>query len=113
MIEILHNNRCRKSREGLEYLQHTGKEFEVIEYLKHPISEGELIEILKKLKISPLELVRKNEAIWKSDYKNRDLTDAQIIKAMVDNPKLIERPVVINGSKAVIARPSERIDDLL
>ena len=113
MITILHNPRCSKSREGLSLLENSGKDFEVIRYLDEPISEENLKNIISLLGITPIELVRKNEAIWKSDFKGKTLSDAQIIKAMVANPKLIERPIVINGKKAVIGRPSQNILDII
>lgn len=113
MITICHNNRCRKSREGLEILESSGKTFEIRKYLEDTLSESELKDILSKLGIKPIELVRKNETIWKESFKNKDLTDAQIIKAMVDNPKLIERPIVINGNKATIGRPPEKILEII
>lgn len=113
MIKIYHNNRCRKSREGLEILEHSGKSFEVIKYLETIPTEKELQDIISKLGMKPIELVRKNEAIWKDNYKGKDLSDAQIIKAMVEDPKLIERPIVINNNKAVIGRPPEKILDII
>ncbi|MCK8480720.1 arsenate reductase (glutaredoxin) [Psychroserpens algicola] len=113
MITIYHNPRCRKSREGLLLLENSGKTFEVIKYLDEPISEEKLKTIVKLLGLQPLELVRKNEAIWKSDYKGKDLTDSQIIKAMVTHPKLMERPIVVNGKQAVIGRPSENILNII
>jgi arsenate reductase len=113
MITILHNPRCTKSREGLSLLENSGKDFEVIKYLDEPISEDTLKNIISLLRIKPIELVRKNEAIWKSDFKGKTLTDAQIIKAMITHPKLIERPIVINGKKAVIGRPSQNILDII
>ncbi len=112
MMTIYHNPRCRKSREGLDILKASGKEFEIIEYLKHPISEEKLREIIEKLQINPLDLVRKNEAIWKSDFKGKSMTDQQIISAMVRHPKLIERPIVVKGNRAVVGRPSEKIHGL-
>jgi arsenate reductase len=113
MIKILHNNRCSKSRCGLELLEKSGKPFEIVKYLEDTLSTKELKEIVKLLGVKPIDLVRKNEAIWKTEFKNRTLTDDQIIDAMVENPKLIERPIVINGKKAVIGRPSELILDIL
>ncbi|MBD0833577.1 arsenate reductase (glutaredoxin) [Aestuariibaculum sediminum] len=113
MIKIYHNNRCSKSRMGVHFLEDMGKEFEIVKYLENVPSEKELTEIIKLLGISPIELVRKNEAIWKSDYKGKELSDADIIKAMVKNPKLIERPIVINDTKAVIGRPTEKIAEIL
>lgn len=113
MIKIYHNNRCSKSRNGLQIVEQSGKPFEVVKYLEDVPSEKELKDIIKLLGIKPIDLVRKNEAIWKADYKGKDLSDAEIIKAMVENPKLIERPIVINGNKAVIGRPPEMILDII
>jgi len=113
MIQIYHNPRCRKSREGLAILENSGKEFEVIKYLDDVPSAITLIEIINLLGISPIQLVRKNEKIWKDSFKGKELTDAEIISAMIKNPKLIERPIVINNKKAVIGRPPENILELL
>ncbi|MFG6686959.1 arsenate reductase (glutaredoxin) [Mariniflexile sp. HNIBRBA6329] len=113
MIKILHNNRCSKSRCGLEFLEDSGKPFEIVKYLEDNLSAKELKEIIKLLGIKPIDLVRKNEAIWKSDFKNKILTDEEIIDAMVKNPKLIERPIVINGNKAVVGRPTEKIAEII
>lgn len=113
MIKIFHNNRCSKSRNGLELLEQSGKQFEIIKYLENTLSFDELKSIIKLLSIKPIDLVRKNEVIWKRDFKNKTLTDDQIIEVMVKNPKLIERPIVINGRKAVIGRPTENILDII
>lgn len=113
MIKIYHNPRCSKSRQGLALLEASGKKFEVIKYLDQPLSSENLKAIVSKLGIKPLELIRKNEAIWKSDYKGKTLTDDAIIEAMVANPKLIERPIVVNGTQAVIGRPTELISDII
>lgn len=113
MIKIYHNTRCSKSRSGLEILEKSGKDFEVVKYLEDvPTAEG-LKDIIKLLGIKPIELVRKGESIWKDSFKNKDLSDAEIITAMVENPKLIERPIVINGYKAVIGRPPELILEII
>ena len=112
-MKIYHNPRCSKSRQGLEILQNSNLQFETIKYLDTPVSETELTEIIQLLGIAPINLVRKNEAIWKENFKGKELTDAQIIMAMVDNPKLIERPIVINNGKAVIGRPPEVIKTIL
>ena len=112
MIKIYHNPRCRKSREGLAYLEATGQEFEVIRYLDTPMNPEHIAKLLKALAIPPIDLVRKNEAIWKSEYKGKDLSDVQIIEALSLHPKLIERPIVQLGDKAVIGRPSEKIAEL-
>ncbi|MCH3885633.1 arsenate reductase (glutaredoxin) [Tenacibaculum aquimarinum] len=113
MIKIYHNNRCSKSRLGVALLEESGKEFEVVKYLENIPSEKELKEIIKLLKIAPIELVRKNEKVWKEEFKGKELSDAEIISAMVQNPKLIERPIIINGNKAVIGRPTEKILEII
>ena len=113
MITVYHNNRCRKSREGLAIIENSGKPFKVIKYLEDTPSVEELSEIITLLGIKPIDLVRKNEAIWKSDYKGKELSDSAIIEAMVKNPKLIERPIVVIGNKAVLGRPPEAILDIL
>lgn len=113
MIKIYHNNRCSKSRSGLELLKNSGGKFEIINYLETPPNATELKEIIALLGIKPIALVRKNEAIWKENYKSLDVTDAELIDIMVKNPKLIERPIVINGKKAVIGRPTEKILDII
>jgi arsenate reductase len=85
----------------------------MIKYLDDPISESELKKIINLLGIKPIELVRKNEAIWKSDYKGKVMNDSQIISAMVNNPKLIERPIVLVNDMAVIGRPAYKIKTLI
>ena len=113
MITIYHNARCSKSREGLQLLNDSGKDFEVREYLKEPVSEKELSELIQKLNIAPIELVRTQEKLWKENYRNRDLSDEELIRVMAENPKLIERPIVVKDNSAVIGRPASRIQDLL
>jgi len=113
MIKIYHNNRCSKSRSGLEILKQSGKPFEIIKYLDDVPNAKELTDIISLLQIKPIELIRKNEVIWKENFKNKELSDNDIIDAMAKNPKLIERPIVINGNKAIIGRPPELILDIL
>ncbi|WP_179339019.1 arsenate reductase (glutaredoxin) [Winogradskyella ludwigii] len=113
MIKIYHNPRCSKSRQGLSLLEESGKEFEIIKYLEDQLTKKDLEDIISKLDIKPIDLIRKNEAIWKSDYKGKTLTDKEVIEAMVKHPKLIERPIVINGTKAVIGRPTEAILEII
>lgn len=109
MITIYHNPRCRKSREGLAILEASNKDFEVIKYLEDNLDKNEIKSLLNKLNIKPIDLIRKNEAIWKSDFKDKTLSDEQIIEAMVNHPKLIERPIVVNKDRAVVGRPPESI----
>ncbi|HKL34923.1 MAG TPA: arsenate reductase (glutaredoxin) [Salegentibacter sp.] len=113
MITVYHNARCKKSREGLEIVKNSGKEYQIREYLKEPLSEKELSGILDKLSFYPMQLVRTNEKIWKEEYKNKDLSDKELITVMVKNPKLIERPIVESNNTAVVGRPSSNIEDIL
>ena len=109
MIKIYHNPRCSKSREGLAILEESGKDFKVLKYLENRLSLAEITEIIELLDIEPIDLVRQNEAFWKENYKDKRISKAHIIKLMLSNPKLMERPIVINGDKAVIGRPAEKI----
>ncbi|MCL9804274.1 arsenate reductase (glutaredoxin) [Flavobacterium amniphilum] len=113
MITIYHNARCSKSRDGVCFLEETKQEFEIINYLEKSPKKREIKSLLKKLKITPIELVRKKEPVWIENFKYLELTDDQIIEAMVKFPTLIERPIIVNGNKAVIARPTEKIKDIL
>ena len=112
-MKIYHNPRCSKSRQGVAFLEELNQKFEIIDYLKSPISEEELTDLIKLLNIAPIDLVRKNEAIWKENFKGKTLSNLEIIKAMVEFPKLIERPIIVNGKKAVIGRPTELITSIL
>ena len=112
-MKIYHNPRCSKSRQGLAMLQEANVDLEIIEYLKNPLTESELKGLLKKLDIPAIALVRKNEAVWKEQFKNKDLSEDELIEAMVAFPKLIERPIVENGDTAVIGRPIEKIRDII
>lgn len=113
MIKIYHNPRCSKSRLGVQALEEHGQHFEIVKYLDTPLTFDELENIIEKLGIAPLDLVRKNEAIWKSDFKGKNLSEDKIVQAMIDHPKLIERPIVVHGNKAVIGRPTEQIFEIL
>ena len=113
MIQILHNPRCTKSREGLKFLQDQGIQPEEIRYLDHPLTTEGIKSMLKKLGIPAIDWIRKNEAIYKEVYKHKELNDDQWAEAMAQHPKLIERPVVINSDKAVIGRPVENIKSIL
>lgn len=113
MLTIYHNKRCSKSREGICFLENLNKPIETIHYLEKTFTYTELETIIKKLNSKPLELVRTKEKEWIENFKGKTLTDKEIIEAMLQFPKLIERPIVINGEKAVIARPTELIKSIL
>jgi arsenate reductase len=112
-IIVYHNPRCSKSRCALDFLKEKEEAFEVVEYLKQVPTIDELTNIIRILGIEPFELVRKGEPIYKEQFKGKQLTDKQWVEAMVKFPKLIERPIVIKNSNGVIARPVERIAEIL
>ena len=110
---IYHNPNCTKSRATLALLQERGFDPKVVEYLKAPPTARELQAIIGKLGISAEQLVRKGEEIFQSLYGGKSLTDQDWIEAMVRNPILIERPIVVHGMRAVIGRPPENVLPLL
>lgn len=112
-MEVYHNPRCRKSREAVQLLEEKGIAFEIIEYLKEVPSESELTAVIAKLGIKPEQLLRKGEADYKDNFKGKELTDLEWIQAMIKYPKLIERPIIIKGDKAVVGRPLEKVLDFI
>ncbi|MDD1612681.1 MAG: arsenate reductase (glutaredoxin) [Methylococcaceae bacterium] len=109
-VKIYHNPRCSKSRETLQLLRDKGIEPEIVEYLKTPPSADELEEILQKLGIEPRDLMRKKEKPYdEHDLFDKSLDRQALIRAMVEHPILIERPIVIIGEKAAIGRPPENV----
>ncbi|MFD1551380.1 arsenate reductase (glutaredoxin) [Putridiphycobacter roseus] len=113
MLKIYHNNRCSKSRETLAIIEEQVKEFEVFPYLEEAVPAQELRFILEKLGIAPLALIRKGEQIFKDNFKGKTLSDEEWIQVMLANPKLIERPIVINGDKVVIGRPPSKVLEII
>ncbi|MDI5949809.1 arsenate reductase family protein [Flavobacterium sp. LB2P84] len=109
MIQIYHNSRCGKSRNCLAFIENSKKEFEVINYLINPPTYEELSAIIEKLNRKPIELVRQKEKIWIENFKDQKMNDKQIIQALISNPILIERPIVINGNSAIIGRDLEKV----
>ena len=112
-MKIWHNNRCSKSRNTLNIIQEKNEDVEIINYLETPPSKAEIKEVLKMLGVSAEEIVRKGEAEFKENYKGKNLSEDQWIEAMIKFPKLIERPIVIKGNKAVIGRPPENVLKLI
>jgi|TARA_B110001454_G_scaffold191734_1_gene191568 arsenate reductase len=112
MIRIYHNSRCSKSRETLDLLKSSELDFEIVEYLKEKLTKNQIQVLINKLGLKPLELVRKNEAIWKENFKNKVLTNNEIVEILSKNPKLIERPIVESNNKAIIGRPPENVFSL-
>ncbi len=114
MTTIYHNPRCSKSRQTLEILRSKGVEPEIVLYLEAPLSKPTLVDLLTKLDLSAAQLVRRSE----QDFKDKklgavDVSEAQLIEAMLKNPKLIERPIVVVGDRAVLGRPPENVLELL
>tara|TARA_B100000609_G_C16768820_1_gene210808 strand:+ start:73 stop:414 length:342 start_codon:yes stop_codon:yes gene_type:complete len=110
---IYHNNRCKKSREALNLLLNKKIDVQVIEYLKNGLTANEIKILLEKLKLTPIEIIRKKENIWKNQFKNKKLSNKEIINAIVENPILLERPVIYNENEAVIARCYESIMSII
>lgn len=115
-IIVWHNPRCRKSREGLAAAQQLAQRLdatvEIRRYLDNPPSVDELKKVLKIAGLSPWDILRKQEKIWKEQFKGKDMSDDELIEVMTQNPKLIERPVVIYKDKAVLGRPAENVNKL-
>lgn len=112
-LKVYHNNRCRKSRAGLEHLRQKTGDFEIREYLKEGITEEDLKEILLKMNVHPYDLVRTQEEYFKKELKGKKFTDEEWIKIISENPKLLKRPVIVSKHKAVIGDPPENIDILI
>ncbi len=114
MYKIIHNSRCKKSREALKFLNEKKIKIQVLEYLKEPLTRNQVKEIIYLLSDADLERVlRKNELVYKDNYKNKVLNKEELVTAIYSHPILIERPIVFNEKAAIIARPAENILDLL
>jgi arsenate reductase len=113
MIKIYHNSRCGKSRTAMQILQEKEIEFEVIEYLKTPLNQNQIKALLKKLGIKAMDLIRKNEELYKTNFKNLQLSEKDWIKVLAENPILIERPIIENDERAIIARPPELVEEFI
>ena len=112
-ITIWHNPRCSKSRQALALLDGAGVNLEIVKYLENPPTENVLEAALKKLQIGPAALVRRGEAVFKTLTLSEKNSDQEWISAMVNNPILIERPVIMSDDRAVIGRPPENVRELL
>jgi len=112
-VQILHNPRCGKSREALKTLQDEGCDIEIIEYLKDIPTKKELKDILSKLGLKAFDIVRQKEDVFVKKFKGKKFTNEEWIQLLLENPILIERPIVIDGYKAIIGRPPELVIDLL
>lgn len=112
-IKVYHNTRCSKSRSVCSILEEKNITAEVVEYLKTPPDQKEIKELLKMLGMKAQEIIRKGEPIYKENFADKKLTEAQWIKVLSENPILIERPIIVKGGKAIIGRPPEKVIDFL
>lgn len=112
-ITIYHNSRCSKSNAALKEITQSGEAFEVVNYLETVPSIAELKLILSKLNLKPFDIVRKTEKVYLEKFKDKKLSDEEWVRTLHENPILIQRPIIVNGDKAVIARSEEAIDDIL
>ncbi|MEI7661098.1 MAG: ArsC/Spx/MgsR family protein [Bacteroidota bacterium] len=113
MLKIYHNPSCKKSRAGLQFLQQSGKPFEVVEYLKNPITEQRLEQLLVKLNKKPGDVLRTQEAYYKENVKGKKFEDHELVRIILQNPKLLQRPIVETEYKAVIGDPLDNIEPLI
>ena len=112
-ITIYHNPRCRKSREAVQYMEGRGVSLKIVKYLDQLFDVNSLGEVLKKIDMKPSEILRRNEVLWKKVYDGNNLSEDQILKLLVEQPRLIERPIVTLGNKGVLARPIESLIEFL
>ncbi|MDH0658082.1 MULTISPECIES: arsenate reductase family protein [Empedobacter] len=113
MYTILHNSRCGKSRDAVKVLEESGKDFEIREYLKEPLTKDELRTILTRLNLKPIDIVRTNEEDWKINFKGKELSDDEVLNALVEYPKLIQRPIVTDEKSGVVGRPKELVENFI
>ena len=112
-MKIYHNPRCSKSRNALKLIHEKGFEIDVIEYLKTPLNANELSSLIKLLGLTPEEIVRKNEDVFKKEFKGKDLTEEQWLEALISNPKLIQRPIITTQKKGIIGRDENELSKFL
>jgi arsenate reductase len=109
MIKVLHNNTCSKSRAILEHLDENNVAFEIIDFMEQPLSEIELKTVLKKLNTDVQGLIRKNDQLYKEKFAGKEYSDDEWITILSENPSLIQRPILIKGSVAMVGRPIENV----
>ena len=112
-MKFYHYNRCGTSRKALDQLKLKGHDPEVVEYFEEPLSVNELSEVINKLGYEPEQLIRKKDQIWKDEFADKELTHDEYILAMIEHPRLMERPILVNGDKAVVGRPPEKVLEIV
>ena len=111
MYKIYHNPRCKKSRAGLQFMEDKGAELEVVQYLKTSISIEELSDIFVKLNKKPSEMIRKQEGIFKSDFKGKSFNEDEWLRIIIQHPKLLQRPIVVGKHKAIWGDPADNLQE--
>ena len=112
-LRIYHNAACSKSRSACDLIAEAGIEAETINYLETPPTKDELVDLLRKLSMKPSELLRRGEPVFVERYAGRELSEEDCLDALLAHPILMERPIVVRGDRAVVARPPERVRELL
>lgn len=112
-MKLYHNPRCSKSRLAVQYLEEKGQEFETVLYLKEAPSKKDIETIVNGLQNPLKEIIRKDNDVYKSQLKGKDLNKKEVIDVLVKHPEIMERPVLVTGGKAMIGRPTEMLDELL
>ena len=112
-MKLYHNPRCSKSRQALSFLQENAITFDIILYMKDSLSYKELVRLLRKLKMTPIDLIRKNESIWKDVFLGKEMNEEELVNAMILYPKLMVRPLFESENEAIVAFPTANIKDLL
>jgi arsenate reductase len=113
MLRIYHNNRCSKSRAGLDFIKEKGLEIEIIDYLKNPLTEDQLNLLLVKLHLKAKDIIRTQEDTYKKQFKGKNFNDEEWVKILVEFPNLIQRPIIEKKHSAVIGNPIENLKDFL
>ena len=112
-MKIYHNPKCSKSRNALKLIHEKGFDIEIVEYLKTPLNANELSSLIKLLGLTPEEIVRKNEEIFKKEFKGKDLTKEEWLEALINNPNLIQRPIITTQKKGIIGRDENELSKFL
>lgn len=113
MVQIFHNPRCSKSRAGLQYLNDNNIEYAIVDYLKEGISPEQVKELAHKIACKAIDLVRTHEDYFKKELKGKEFSEEEWFKLISANPKLLHRPIMVNGSKAVFAQPASKVMDII
>jgi len=113
MLTIYHNPRCGKSREAIQFLEEKNIEHEVVNYIETPLTPDDLYDLLDLLAMDAFELIRTKEDLWKREFADLEMDDDELILLMIEYPQLMERPIVASDDAAVVARPADKIMELV